>query len=185
MLEELTMPSRLTQRGFTVVELVITMVVFGILVTIAVPSFTSLMDSIRVKRAGDAVSAFLVNAKSEAIKQNTIIRVVVQVADSGATWCLGMTEANTCDCLTQNSCQVDGVERTLPGSAYKNVVLNGPDDAHGFQFNRIRGTVQAGTNETVELESDNGINLNVIVGLTGRIRMCSPDGSAGGYPSCS
>ncbi len=170
------------QRGFTLIELIVVMIVLGILLSMAVPSFTGLMDSIRVKRAGDAVSAFLVNAKSEAIKRNTTVRAVVQVANSGTTWCVGMTTASTCDCQTVNSCQIDGVDRTVSSTAYKKIVLNEPDTGHAFVFSALRGTVTG--NETVELESDNAQKLNVVVGMTGRIRLCSPDGSAGGYPTC-
>lgn len=170
------------QRGFTLIELIVVMVVLGILLAMAVPSFTTLMDSIRVKRAGDAVSAFLVNTKSEAIKRNTTVRAIVQSASSGATWCIGMTTASTCDCLTAGSCQIDGVDRIISSSAYKNILLDGPDDGHAFVFSALRGTVTG--NETVEFESDNAQKLNVVVGLTGRVRLCSPDGSAGGYPTC-
>lgn len=178
------MTSKSSQHGFTLVELMVTIVVFGILLMIAVPSFTSLMDSIRVKRAGDAVNAFLVNTKSEAIKRNTTVRAVVQVADSGATWCLGMTTDATCDCLTAGACLIDGAERTLSNSAYKNISIDGPDDGHVFAFSALRGTVPVASVETVELESSNGIKLNVVLGITGRVRLCSPDGSAGGYATC-
>lgn len=171
-----------SQGGFTLVELMITIVVFGILLMIAVPSFTSLMDSVRVKRAGDAVNAFMVNAKSEAIKRNATVRAIVQVADSGATWCVGMTTATTCDCLTAGSCQIDGADRVISNFAYKSVSLAGPDDAHAFVFSALRGTVTG--NETVELVSENDVKLDVVVALTGRVRVCSPDGSAGGYATC-
>ena len=177
------MTKNLLQQGFTLVELMVTIVVFGILLTIAVPSFTSLMDSIRVKRAGDAISAFLINAKSEAIKRNTTVRAIVHVADSGATWCVGMTTAASCDCLaTPNTCQIDGADRVISNSAYKSVSLDGPDDEHAFVFSALRGTVTG--NETVELVSENDVKLDVVVALTGRVRVCSPDGSAGGYATC-
>lgn len=178
------MTGRNPQRGFTLIEMVVTIVVLGILLAIAVPPFMSLMDSIRVKRAGDAVSAFLVNAKSEAIKRNVTVRVIVQEASSGANWCLGMTTASTCDCMTQDACLIDGVERKIASTLYKNVSLDDPDDGHVFSFSPLRGTVPVASVETVELESGNGIKLNVVVAITGRIRLCSPDGSAGGYPTC-
>lgn len=175
------MTGSISQRGFTLVELIVTIVVFGILLSIAVPSFTSLMDSVRVKRAGDAISAFLVNAKSEAIKRNMTVRAIVQQESSGATWCIGMTTANTCDCLV-GACQLDGVDREISSSSFKNVTLDDPDDGHAFVFSPVRGTVTG--NNTVELESDNGVKLNVVVATVGRVRLCSPDGSAGGYPEC-
>lgn len=173
---------RSRQEGFTLIELMVTIVVFGILLMIAVPSFTSMMDTVRVKRAGDAVNAFMVNAKSEAIKRNATVRAIVQVADSGATWCVGMTTAASCDCLTAGSCQIDGADRVISNSAYKSVSLDGPDDAHAFVFSALRGTVTG--NETVELVSENEVRLNVVVAPTGRARLCSPDGSAGGYATC-
>lgn len=179
-----------TERGFTLIELVVAMVVFGILVTIAVPSFTSLMDSIRVKRAGDAVSAFLINAKSEAIKRNTTVTVVFQTADSGATWCAGMATISNCDCLaTPNTCTLDGVARVLRGSdSYRNTLLTSAAgasaDGTDFSFTPTRGTVDAGS---VQVQSANGLQVRVVVSGTGRIRLCSPSGSGniGGYPSCS
>lgn len=177
------MAKQAPQRGFTLVEMAITLVVLGILMTIAVPSFTSLMDSIRLKRAGDGVNAFLVNAKSEAIKRNKTVRAIVQVANSGATWCIGMTEGASCDCLTAGSCQIDGVDRTIASSSYKNVAMDDPDDGHAFVFSALRGTVVG--NETVELESDaTGAKLNAVVSPMGRVRLCSPDGSVGGYHTC-
>jgi prepilin-type N-terminal cleavage/methylation domain-containing protein len=178
------MSKRYPQRGFTLIELIVAMAVFGILVTIAVPSFTSMMDSIRVKRAADAISAFMVNAKSEAIKRNTRVRVVFQSASGGASWCAGMTTANTCDCLaTPNTCTLDGVDRVLTGSSYQNIVLNNPADGTVFAFSPNRGTVNSGN---AQVQSDNGLQVRVVVTGTGRIRLCSPSGSGniGGYAVC-
>lgn len=184
MLEELSMSNRHPQHGFTLIELIVAMAVFGILVMIAVPSFTSLMDSIRVKRAADAISAFMVNAKSEAIKRNASVRVVFQSESSGASWCAGMTTLNTCDCLaTTNTCKLDDADRVLAGSSYRNIVLNNPADGTAFSFSPNRGTVNSGN---AQVQSDNGLQVRVVVSTTGRIRLCSPSGSGniGGYATC-
>lgn len=184
MLEELKMTGRFPQRGFTLMELVITMVVFGILLAIAVPSFVSLMDSLRVKRAGDAINAFFVNAKSEAIKRNANVSVVFQSASGGASWCAGMIQGTSCDCLaTPNTCQLDGVDRVLAGTGYKNITLTNPSDGTAFTFNAIRGTVGSGN---AQVQSSAGLQVRVVVTGTGRIRICSPSGSGhvGGYATC-
>ena len=186
------MSNRTAQHGFTLVELVIAMVVFGILMTIAVPSFNTLMDNIRVKRAGDAISAFLVNAKSEAIMRNKSVTVVFQTSNSHKTWCAGMSDTITdCDCNGTDAtklCQIGGVDRVLMGSAtYKNMLLtnsvgNTADDTD-FSFTPRRGTVDSGS---VQVQSKNGLQVRVVVSGTGRIRICSPSGSAhvGGYTTC-
>lgn len=174
---------KLPQRGFTLVEMMVVVAVLGIMLTIAIPSFTEMMDSSRTRRAADAISAFLVNAKSEAIKQNTTVRVVFQSESSGATWCAGMTTATTCDC-TAGNCTIGGVARILGGASYKNIVLNNPADGAAFSFTPLRGTVNSGN---AQVQSDNGLQVRVVVTGTGRIRLCSPSGSGnmGGYPECS
>ena len=183
MLEKLTMIRILSLRGFTLVEMMLVIAVLGIILTIGVPSFTKMIDSARVRRAADAISAFLVNAKSEAIKQNTTVRVVFQSASGGATWCAGMTTASTCDCIA-GTCTLDGVARVLDGASYRDIVLNNPADDGAFSFTPLRGTVNSGN---AQVQSDDGLQVRVVVSPTGRIRLCSPSGSGNmeGYAVCS
>lgn len=180
------------QHGFTLIELIVAMAVFGILVMIAVPSYTSMMDSIRVKRAADAISAFVVNAKSEAIKRNRTVTVVFQTSNSHATWCAGMATISDCDCTGADAtklCRLDGVDRVLTGDAsYRNILLTNSlgssADGADFSFSPNRGNVDAGS---VQVQSKNGLQVRVVVSTTGRARLCSPSGSGniGGYAVCS
>jgi prepilin-type N-terminal cleavage/methylation domain-containing protein len=172
-----------SQKGFTLIELMVAIAILGILVTLAAPSFNAFIDKYRVKRAADTVSAFLINAKSEAVKRNQPVTAVA--GGGGGNWCVGMTEEATCDCLTAGACQIDGVDRVVQGASFKGVSLNGPDPGHAFEFKPLRGTVSG--NDTVELQSVNGLQINVRVGTVGRVRLCSPSGSGnvGGYPVCS
>jgi prepilin-type N-terminal cleavage/methylation domain len=187
------MSKRYPQHGFTLIELVVAMAVFGILVMIAVPSFTSMMDSIRVKRAADAISAFMANAKSEAIKRNRTVTVVFQTSNSHATWCAGMAAISDCDCTgadTTKLCRLDdNVDRVLTGDAsYRNILLTDSTgntaDNTDFSFSPNRGNVDAGS---VQVQSKNGLKVRVVVSTTGRVRLCSPSGSGniGGYAVCS
>lgn len=169
-------------RGFTLVEMMIAVAIFAILAMIAVPSFNTFFDKYRVKRAADTVSAFLINAKSESIKRNQTVRTVI--TGSGATWCAGVTVDDTCDCTSTgaSACKIDGADRVISSATFKGVKLLGPATTHAFQFQPQRGTVVG--NETVNLESADGLKLNVVVSPIGRIRLCSPSGSLGGYPVC-
>lgn len=61
---------RLT-RGFTLVELMITVIVLGILTTLAVPSFTDVLNASRLSgQTNELVSALHV-ARSEAVRRNS------------------------------------------------------------------------------------------------------------------
>ncbi|MET0279744.1 MAG: GspH/FimT family pseudopilin [Steroidobacteraceae bacterium] len=78
------------QRGFTLVELMITLLVAGILTTVAVPSFSRLtMTSRLATQANDLVSAMSFT-RSEAIKRNATLRMC-RTADVAATTCAGTT----------------------------------------------------------------------------------------------
>jgi prepilin-type N-terminal cleavage/methylation domain-containing protein len=170
-------------KGFTLIELMVAIAILAILVTLAAPSFNSFIDKYRVKRAADTVSAFLINAKSEAIKRNTAVRAVFQSAGGGATWCAGMTTAASCDCMVANACQIDGADRLVRGGDYKGIVLESPADGAVFSFTPLRGTVNSGN---AQVRSVDGLQVRVRVSGTGRIRLCSPSGSGnvGGYPVC-
>jgi len=168
-------------KGFTLVELMVVVAIFAILATMAAPSFTSVFDRYRVKRAADTLSAFLINTKSEAIKRNATVRTVFK--STSTSWCAGMTTANTCDCTAANSCQIDGVDRLVRGSDFKDVTLTNPADGAMFSFTSLRGAANSGN---AQVQSADGLQVRVIVSGTGRIRLCSPSGSGnlGGYPVC-
>lgn len=73
--------------GFSLLELMITLVILVILVTIAVPSFNNFVLATRLKNTASDIYASLVLARSEAIKRNT--NVTVGPAVSGGPWANG------------------------------------------------------------------------------------------------
>lgn len=74
------------QRGFTLIELIITMAVLAVVVSIAAPNFQSLMANQRVKAAADELLMSIMYARAEAIKTRSAI-AVVRVGDNwGNGW---------------------------------------------------------------------------------------------------
>lgn len=177
-------PGKSGSYGFTLVELVVTLAVAGILATIAVPAFNGTIESLRARRATESMVAALYNAKSEAIKRNAFVRVVFTTSNSGATWCYGLTKATTCDCTTANSCSLDDVERVVSNTQFKGIAATVSPNDSTFHFNPLRGTVNAGN---VQFTSDDqGFQSRAVISGKGRITTCSDSGTGymGAFKEC-
>ena len=76
------------QQGFTLIELVVTIAVLGVLATLAFPSFSETVRQWRRDSATRALTSSLQLARSEAIKSS---RRVVVCSSANGTSCLGTT----------------------------------------------------------------------------------------------
>lgn len=74
---------RTRSRGFTMIELLVTMVVAGILLAIGVPSFRSFIANQRVKSTTTELMSAMLIARSEAVKRNATASVAPL---SGTAW---------------------------------------------------------------------------------------------------
>lgn len=84
----------LRSRGFTLVELLVTVVVLGILTAIAVPGFQSWIQSSRTLTVTDELNTAIQLARSEALKRrkNVIIcraNAAFNACEDGADWSSG------------------------------------------------------------------------------------------------
>lgn len=78
-------------RGFTVIELLIGLVIFGLLVMIAVPEFSKLIANTQIRGGTEALVNGLQTARGEAVKRNSSVQLVlgnrtgytVQVVNTG------------------------------------------------------------------------------------------------------
>lgn len=114
------------QRGFTLIELLVTVSIVGILLTVAVPSFSNFIIGQRVKTAASDIGYSLTLARSEAIKRRA------NVAFSPATggWQNGWT-------VSANATTISSHE------AFQNVAIAGP--SAGVTFNNDGRAITAST----------------------------------------
>ena len=85
--------------GFTMIELMVTMIVLGVLAAIALPSFSTMMAGQRIKSASFDLIAALTMARSEAIKRN----VNVNLTPNGGSWLNGWTVSDGTTTFNQQS----------------------------------------------------------------------------------
>jgi type IV fimbrial biogenesis protein FimT len=97
-------------RGFTIIELMLTLVVIGAVLAIGMPSMANLVTSQRVKTAASDLHISLTLARSEAIKRNATVQV--EPVDT-ANWAKGWS--------------VKAAGATLSTQeAYSNITFTGP-----------------------------------------------------------
>ena len=156
--------SRQRHEGFTLIELMITIVVLAILASIALPSFQNILENRRLNGAADNIYAFLSYAKSEAIKKNKTVRF--QATIDGSTWCIGVDDdalTADCDCTTA-VCEVDGVAKNITNTLFPGITMS---QGSSVQFDR-QGMASAqdftvnisGRSKTVSVNAVGRVSVN-------------------------
>lgn len=108
------------ERGFTLLELLITVSIIAILMALAVPSITSTMRKNRVKAATEELYSQIKWARSEAIKRRADVFVAFK---TGSNWCYGISLTAACNCGNAGACMVGGNETRIQGTNFPGVSL--------------------------------------------------------------
>jgi len=176
-------------RGFTLIELLLTLLIVAILVAIAVPSVKEQIVIENIRSVAHNLKQELSFARSEAIKRNSDIFVDMAMSDGGATWCVGISVNDNCDCTITdptlvNACvlPINGVNVRygISSDDYGDVMMDMIVDFN-FRFNAIRGTASPAGSYVFE---NGAYNIDVTVSLLGRVRRCDNNNNMAGWTSC-
>lgn len=179
------------QRGVTLIELMVTLAVLAILVTLAAPSFAEFRERQALRGVADSLVATLGLAKEEAIKRDTWVRVDFKGLGDGV--CMGakvVTAPNEtgCDCTAADAataCEValfPEVEidlkrvRLTPGSIDFGA-------AAGFVIDPKTATMAdlAGVGG-LQLVTERGYKADFQVNALARPTVCTPSGATKSLP---
>lgn len=164
--------NRQNNKGMTLLEVMVVVAIIGIIVAIAVPSFSTMLEKQRIKDAAEAMLADLRWARTESIKRNAPVRVTFA---TGSNWSYTI---DTFPALTTS----DGIlPKTVNGSDFPSTALETASFAGRVAyttFDPVRGTNL--NNGTVTISSNN-FSAGVKISALGRVRICS---SMGGYNAC-
>lgn len=88
------------RRGFTLVELLVVVAVLAVILTLAAPSFRSMIEMQRLRSITSQLVTDLQFARNEAVQRNTLLRVSFEKNDDMTCYTLYTSPAlgNRCDC---------------------------------------------------------------------------------------
>lgn len=166
----------LKPKGFTLVEMMIAIVILAVLLSAAIPSFSTFMKNRRVRTATEAVLNGLGLARSEAIRRNTHINFELQ---TDASWTLGCSTPvgdtngdgmSDCPGIIQSRPSAEGGAGALTRAL--TLEFNGYGQVLGLTENlTIPFTSAQGACET---SGGNIRCLRIVVSPGGMIRSCDP-----------
>ena len=172
------------QRGFTLIELVVTLIVLAIIMAIAAPSVADLRDRQALRGTADSLMTAVGLARQEAIKRNALVRVDFQPLGNGV--CVGAAVVATaaatgCDCSAAACALAAFPVSPTDVSDLRNIRLSVDPafgDDGGFVIDPRTG-ILANLSDTgsLTLESVRGYVLRIDVGATGRVSSCVPSGA--------
>ena len=180
-------------RGFTVVEMLMSLVLIAIGTALALPSYRDMVEKRQVTNAAEQLASFVNSAQGLAMKTNRVVTVEYEYAD-GDDWCVGATLEAECTCDEPDSesyCEIDSQAFVLDNTHTGNLDLmhsmGGGGDG-SWSFDPIRG-LATGLDEplTMELRSPSGdFRINLMINEVGRVILCSGDSSHAvpGYEPC-
>ncbi|PSW02545.1 GspH/FimT family pseudopilin [Photobacterium lipolyticum] len=184
-----TYSNNLKVSGFTLLELLIAIAVMTILATAAAPSFSSLIESNKLKRLATEIEWLLVQAKSEAVMRNENLKVHFVRDDSGeltyqadGEWILAVTLKAAV--ITDRVSAKNAAIALIDGQDFKGVSIKASNNYVSYTIDPIRATPSNSGSYGLYIDSNQNVKV-MINQLTGRVRTCGKTGKYYGYKPCS
>ncbi len=181
-------------RGFTLVEVMMSVVLLAISAALALPSYRDMVEKRQVTNGAEQLASFINMAQGASMKTNRVVTVSWSHTDSN-DWCIGaVASEDACNCTVTDStsesyCQIGATDFIISDEiAAERGLMHDMTGDGSYAFDPIRGVfVDLDDSLNLELRSRSGdFRLNLMVNSTGRITLCSDVASQAvpGYEAC-
>lgn len=177
-------------RGFTMVELMMSIVLVAIGIALALPNYREMVEKRQLTNGAEQLASFVNTVQGISTRTNQVVTVTVE---DTVEWCIGASvSVNQCDCSDEASvtyCEINAqpfvLNEDLLGSSD---LVHNISGSGSYSFDPIRGLfTNLDDSLTMELRSPSGdYHLNLMVNNTGRVILCSDSSghAVPGYDVC-
>lgn len=182
------------QEGVSLIELLITIAILGILTTIALPGYRVWIQNTQIRSAAESVLEGMQLARAEAVRRNVTVRFQFvsnftggcALSSSSASWIVSLDDpVNKCDIAPSETVTPRIFQSRAVTDGSHNVVVSatgGGNPATTVSFNGLGRVVSVGTPieqvnvdvPTSVLTASESRDLRIVVTPGGQIRMCDP-----------
>ncbi|MFG6455905.1 pilus assembly FimT family protein [Roseateles sp. BYS96W] len=182
--------------GVTLVEMAVAVIVLSVIVAVAVPSFSSLIERRRIIATAGEIASIIAFARTEANAVNApfnlhLEAVPANITDFGSCIRVSAGRNDTCQCNLARACRIGDAkvlrELLLPRGNSVSFAATADWGGRTGVVSFVRDPRLTDVENLVVTVSGarTGARLAVQYSNAGRVRTCSPDGSIGGFPVCS
>lgn len=180
-----SLTGRAAASGFTLIELIVTFTLLGILVALSLPSFTAWIRNSQVRTVAEAVQSGLRTAQAEAVRRNQAVALSFTndanpqlnptVVANGRNWSL-----QTVASPFTNGGAAEWISSGVLSDVASGVSITGPAavcfDANGRVVMLPAPSNCTANSQTVDVSFPPSADrpLRVLVAVGGQVRMCDP-----------
>ncbi|MBK8183098.1 MAG: GspH/FimT family pseudopilin [Candidatus Competibacteraceae bacterium] len=178
--------------GFTLLELVVTIALFGLLISLGLPAYTEMIQNTKIRNAAESIHAGIQLARVEALKRNVNVTFwMVSLANpkvmdnscalsgTSSSWVVSVDDpSSNCGTAPSNATAPRIVQSHTAGDGNSNVVVESENDRNHVTFNGL-GQVVASNEPLTKLDvkaqtSGDFRSLRIHISPMGSTRMCDP-----------
>lgn len=183
------------QKGFTLVEVMLAIVLVAIGTALAVPSYNNMVEKRLLVKSTEQMAAFIASVQSVSMLTNRVV-TVSYYRGGHRNWCIGaVIDTTACDCRETVStepdyCAIDGQQFVFNNGDTNDMRFMHRMTGDGaYSFDPIRGLFQ-NVNDSLRLDvhaDSSDFDLRVQVSNTGRVIVCSRTSGqeVPGYAACT
>jgi type IV fimbrial biogenesis protein FimT len=173
------------RNGFTLIEAMITLAVFGVLTALALPSFQSWLANSQIRTAAEGVQNGLQLARNQALTMNARVQFELN-APAANDWTISTAATPTTAIQTRvnlGATPQASISSTITG-ATPTVTFNGLGKVAGASPTATTFSISNPTGGTCQADGGSMRCLNVTVQTGGQIRICDPNLPSTNPQSC-